>query len=94
MIFRLRRSASGERQICWRFGEGEGAPAVNSVPASCALLRNASKSRSWVTDLSRAAESTSVVYYTDNNRQSSGRLSDGGIPSQTDASDAYPALSC
>ena len=38
-------------------------PAVNCVPASCAVLRNSSKSRSWVIDCSRVVESTSVVYY-------------------------------
>lgn len=44
-------------------GERHGRPAVKSVAASCAVLRNSSRSRSWVTDFRRLVESISVVYW-------------------------------
>ena len=38
-------------------------PAVKSVPASWAVFKNSSRSRSCVIDCSREVESRSVVYY-------------------------------
>lgn len=42
---------------------GVGPPAVNSRPANVAVLKNSSKSRSWVTDFNRLELSDSVVYW-------------------------------
>lgn len=38
------------------------APAVKSIAANCAVFKNSSRSRSWVTDFKRVVESKSVVY--------------------------------
>jgi hypothetical protein len=60
MIFTFRRSNFLHKVMTK--GKRYCAPAVNSVPANCAVFRNSSKSLSWVTDFKRVVESTSVVY--------------------------------
>ena len=62
MILTFRFSTyTGQRGV--EGGKGCCAPAVNSVPASSAVFRKASRSFSWVMDFSFEVESKSVVYY-------------------------------
>lgn len=65
-------------------------PAVKSVSASWAVLRNSSRSRSWVTDFNLDVESTSVVYWGEKSDGASCNMRWINTPFQTPVSSVHP----